>query len=330
MNFLRNSAPRIRALVAALIACGAAGSVRAQMTSPVEPLIESIKGDPTVLESGLDGWVRLHHLWKAQVLAATGRAESQEKALVDTVFKPNQAFWAAYLGDEAAFTKWVRAAKPLLDDSRLDVPRGLRVGAVIMETTRRMEQLTGRRACGEWFITYGPGWTNLGGLGNGRMVFDVLGLPISDPIGDIRFVMPHELNHLLFEQIPRLDSRRSLLYRMIDEGFATFVADEYWGVGLSPAEALGYTQEQWVWAVANEQTLWREAQAHLDSTDRKVLDRFSSASQQVIAGAPGKAGYFLGYRIIEDFVRRNGPQSWRRVYGMSLAEVVSATRFASR
>ena len=82
--------------------------------------------------------------------------------------------------------------------------------------------------------------------------------------------------------------------------------------------------------MAHEQALWREAQPHLGSADRKILDRFSSAGQHVLDGAPGKVGYFLGYRIIEDFVRRNGPQSWRKLYDMPLNDVVSATRFAAK
>jgi uncharacterized protein YjaZ len=172
----------------------------------------------------------------------------------------------------------------------------MKVGALIVETTRRLEQLAGRRACGEWFIVYGPGWTNLGGLGGGRMVLDVLGLPTTDPIGDVRFVMPHELNHLLFS---RPEASGSLLYRMIDEGFASFVADEYWGAGLSPADALGYTEDQWRWAVEHETELWQQALPHLESGDRKILDRFSAVNQRVIEGAPGKIGYFLGYRIVE-------------------------------
>jgi hypothetical protein len=319
-----------RGLVAALIASTAVPILDGQSGSPAEPLVEQIKKDPVLFESELDGCVRLHHLWKAQVLAAAGPAASQEEGLVKTVFAPNQAFWTAYLGDEAAFKKWLHTAKPLLGDPRVEVPLRLRVGATITETTRRMEQLTGRRACGDWFITYGPGWTNLGGLGHERMVLDILGLPMSDPIGDIRFVMPHELNHLLFAQAHNREPRGSLLYRMIDEGFATFIADEYWGAGLSPAEALGYTPEQWAWAVEHEPALWREAQLHLESTDRKVLDRFFAARQPVIPGAPGKIAYFLGYRIIADFVRQNGPHSWNKVYDMPVAKLVSATRFASK
>ena len=159
------------------------------------------------------------------------------------------------------------------------------------------------------------------------MVLDVLGLPTTDPIGDVRFVMPHELNHLLFS---RPEASGSLLYRMIDEGFASFVADEYWGAGLSPADALGYTEDQWRWAVEHETELWQQALPHLESGDRKILDRFSAVNQRVIEGAPGKIGYFLGYRIVEDFVRRNGSMSWRKLYEMPLQELVASTRFAPK
>jgi hypothetical protein len=57
----------------------------------------------------------------------------------------------------------------------------------------------------------------MGRLGSGRMVVDLLGLPVSDPIGDIRFVLPHELNHLLFDQKREETARGTLLHRMLDE-----------------------------------------------------------------------------------------------------------------
>jgi hypothetical protein len=321
----------VSTVIACIIALGAIPVQSRQIASPLGPLLDRSQRDPSSIESRLDGCVRLHHMWKAQVAAfTTSSSEARTKALVDTVFTPNLAFWAGYIGDEAAFMKWAQSAKPLADDPRRDVPLWADLGALVADTTLRMEQLTGRRACGEWFITYGPGWTNMGGLGSGRMVLDILGLPSSDPIGDIRFAMPHELNHLLFERARPSDPRRSLLYRIIDEGFAAFVADEYWGVGLSAAEALGYTEAEWSWAVEHEPALWREARSELASTDRKVLDRFSSARQKIMPGAPGKIGYFLGYRIIDDFVRRHGPLSWRKLYDMPLDEIVPATRFASR
>jgi uncharacterized protein YjaZ len=159
------------------------------------------------------------------------------------------------------------------------------------------------------------------------MVLDLLGLPTRDPIGDVRFVLPHELNHLLFS---RPEASSTLLYRMIDEGFATFVADEYWGADLSPADALSYTEDEWRWAVEHEAELWQQALPNLVSTDRKILDRFLAVNQRVIDGAPGKIAYFLGYRIVEDFVRRNGSLSWRKLYEMPPDELVSSTRFSRR
>lgn len=291
----------------------------------LEQIAESVKSDPAIDESHLDGCVRLHHLWKAQIMAAVAPASSREQRLVDTVFTPFQSFWSGYLGEVNAFTSWIRRSKPLADDPRLAVPTQMKVGALIVETTRRLEQLAGRRACGEWFIVYGPGWTNLGGLSGGRMVLDVLGLPTADPIGDVRVVMPHELNHLLFS---RPEASGSLLYRMIDEGFATFVADEYWGAGVSPADALGYTEDQWRWSVEHETALWQQALPHLASTDRKIVDRFFAVNQRVLDGAPGKIGYFLGYRIVEDFVRRNGSMSWRKLYELPLADLLSSSRFS--
>jgi hypothetical protein len=325
----RTTALAASVLAGCLLLCGAVEILQAQGTSPLDSLLANIKSHPALIDDGVGGCGRLHHLWKAQALALSAPAEGRDQALRDTVFAPNQAFWAAYLGDEAAFTKWARSAKPLLDDPRLGVPLQSQIGPTIVDTTRRLEELTGRRACADWFIVYGPGWTNLGGLGNKRMVVDILGLPTSDPIGDIRFALPHELNHVLFDDARSDNERGSLLYRIIDEGFATFVADEYWGIGLSAAQALGYTPEQWAWAVEHEAALWQEARPQLTSKDRKVLDTFSSASRSVLAGAPGKAGYFLGYRIVDDFVRRNGAQSWRRLYDMPLADIISATRFAA-
>jgi hypothetical protein len=317
---------------AALIALALAGpaamhSSGRQTNSALEQLAAFVERNPGAIESSLGGCLRMHHVWKAQVRAAAAPEEKRELLLIDTVFTPNREFWGGYLGDAAAFSKWVRTSKPIAADPRVDVPVRLRAGSLIVATAVRMEQLTGRRPCGDWFIVYGPGWTNLGGLGRNRMVLDIFGLPSRDPIGDVRFLLPHEMNHLLFDGPHRDGQRGTVLHRIIDEGFASFVADQYWGVGLSPAEALGYTDEQWAWAVEHEPLLWREARGHLSSTDRKTLDRFSSVSQSLVAGAPGKIGYFLGYRIVEDFVRRNGVDSWRQLYEMPLDRIVASTRF---
>ncbi len=39
--------------------------------------------------------------------------------------------------------------------------------------------------------------------------------------------------------------RGTLLGRIIDEGFATYFSHIYAGGGISPARALGYTNDEW-------------------------------------------------------------------------------------
>ena len=105
--------------VATLIGClfvfGAIPVQSRQIASPLEPLLDRSQRDPSSVESRLDGCVRLHHVWKAQVAAFTASSETGARALVDTVFTPNLAFWAGYIGDEAAFMKWAQSAKPLAE-----------------------------------------------------------------------------------------------------------------------------------------------------------------------------------------------------------------------
>lgn len=310
----------------------AAGTVVAQQqgtSRPEEEVTALVARAPERTESALDGCVQIHHLWKAQVLALAEPDDRREPRLVSTVYATNQNFWAAYLGNEAAFTKWIRGAKPLPSDARFTVPTRLPLATTIVDTVRRMEQFSSRRACGEWFVLYGPGWTNMGGLGNDRMVLDLFGLSTTEPIEDVRRTLPHELNHLIFDKTRTPEEWGTLLHRMLDEGFASFVADQYWGPEFTGREALGYSVAEWTWAIEHESTLWAQARTELNSKDRKVLDTFSSAGTRIADGAPGKIGYFLGYRIVDDFVQRNGPESWRKLYDMRLADILAATRFST-
>jgi uncharacterized protein YjaZ len=46
-------------------------------------------------------------------------------------------------------------------------------------------------------------------------------------------------------------------------------------------------------------------------------------NEHVRPGAPGKVGYYLGYRIVEEYVRRRGPDAWRELYDLPLAEILA-------
>ena len=94
--------------------------------------------------------------------------------LVREVYAPFPEFWNGYLGDESAFRKW---APSLLDPEHPIHTRLAPLEAVALDRrfTAGAEWIfrtTGRKPEGTWYIVFGPGWTDMGGLGGIGMVAD--------------------------------------------------------------------------------------------------------------------------------------------------------------
>lgn len=81
----------------------------------------------------------------------------------------------------------------------------------------------------------------------------------------------------------------------------------------SPAAVLDYTPEQYDWALANEDEIWRYfvERELLFSNDRKLADRFldpapfSKFYLELDNESPPRLGQFLGWRIAESYMRNN-------------------------
>jgi hypothetical protein len=305
---------------AAGVAAGSAGAA-AQVAPGVEEVL-------------LDGCVRVHHVWKLQdaaVRRTAGRpARERTAAMVEDAYRPYADFWNGYIGDEAGFRRWAGDWARRATDPRLAIPSGIDPGAMIEETTRRVAELTGRpRACSDWYLVYGPGWTNLGGIRNTGMVVDFLGFAPSADARELAIYLPHELNHLVFGPSHWRDpDAGTLLDRIIDEGFATYFSVLYRDGELTPAGALGYTEAEWRWALEHERELWGLAEPLLRSRDAATIQRFRAVRERVRRGAPGKIGYFLGYRIVEAYVARHGEGSWRDLYDLPYARILEESGYS--
>lgn len=293
-------------------------------------------GGPAARQKAPGGCVRVHHLWKRQLAAldrTAGRpAEERTAALVAEVYRPYQEFWVGYVGDEAAFAKWARTRLDLEGDPRRAIPFTVNTEAMILDASRRVAAFAGRPApCSDWYLVYGPGWTNMGGLTKIGMVVDFLGMPRDGGAEDFRVYLPHEVAHLVFGPAHAADpDAGTLLARIVEEGFASYFSRLYWGRGLTPARALGYTEAEWRWALAHERELWALAAPQLRSRDRAVLERFSAVRSRPLPGGPGKVGYFLGYRMAEAYVARHGRRSWRKLFSLPYARILEESGFAAR
>jgi hypothetical protein len=216
-------------------------------------LFRAAEAESELHETALDGCVQVHHIWKAQVRAVhrtAGRSTDERiQMLMDSAHAPYAEFWADY---NSGFERWARRDFDLAGDSRSAIPTQMDLLDLIAGATARAADMTGRLGCAEWFLVYGPGWANLGGLGDGSMLIDFFGLPTQGGIDNIRRTLPHEVGHII-RRGPRHDpDRGTVLSSIIEEGFASYFADAYLGEQMTPNQALGYSEAEWRWALAHE------------------------------------------------------------------------------
>jgi hypothetical protein len=267
--------------------------------------------------------VHLYQLEAAAILDSTNRSQAQVvDQLVRDVFTPYADFWQAYLGEEAAFRRWaqalVSADHPIY--STLAVLVALNVDSLFEATATWATKATGLRPRGTWYLVYGPGWTNMGGFSTGGMVADFTRQALDRAA--LASDLAHELTHQVHAARPADPDAGSVLGRIVSEGLAAYGNFVYHAGTRAPAKSIGYSDEQWAWAVANESALAEAAHKILTSTERTDLDRVASRRESLVPGGPTAAGYFLGFRIAAAYVSKHGPAAWRNLLAMPVAEAL--------
>lgn len=103
-------------------------------------------------------------------------------------------------------------------------------------------------------------------------------------------------------------SEATVLSRMLYEGALSLVRQEL--AGGTEAASLGYDQTQMQWLEAHEAQLWKSlvGRGLLYDTSPMLADRLfapAPATSLLDAEAPGRAGRFLGRRIVDAYIRRH-------------------------
>ena len=273
-----------------------------------------------------DGRLRVINLYKLQASILL-RSQNQAPAeiinqLTRDVYTPYSSFWQGYLGDEATFREW--AGTKLLASghpihSRLSAVLNLDLDGLFTQSSKWVYQVSGKQPRGTWYIVFGPGWTNVGGLGDTGMVLDFTRQEQNRDA--IEFALPHELTHQVNAARPNDPDQGTVLQRIVSEGLASYAA-YVWAAGRkTPAQSVSYTSEEWRWAVGHESQLIVAARPYLASKERKDDDRLAARNQRLLDGGPAAAGYFLGFRIIEQYVEERGPNSWTDAIDLPVRKV---------
>lgn len=335
---MRSVLPSITAAVLAIAPAGGAAGQTASVT-PLRPaasdslLAARLAAVPAELRLA-GGDLHVVNLYKLQgevLLASAGQpADTVVERLVRTVYAPYTAFWSGYLGDEAAFREW--AADLLAPDhpvrSRMAPLLNAALDQRFEDGVAWIDSTTGRRPAGTWYIVFGPGWTDMGGLAGIGMVADFTRMQADSAA--IAGILPHELTH----QVQGASAAHAadpdagtVLDRVVGEGFATYVAGVYAGGERAAARNLGYSDAEWDWALAHEAELIAAVRPLLSSRDRNDIDLIAARNAQLIPGSPGAAGYFLGLRIVQAYVGRRGTESWKDIYDMPVRTVLEESGY---
>lgn len=244
------------------------------------------------------------------------------RMLIDSVYRPFEELWQGYLGTESDFLEWYDSVRtpffPHYEQKESNFSAAV-IGAEIRRVADSMQQLTGYAPRGTWWLVYGPRWTDLGGLQQGRMVID-LAHDANVSMERITMMLPHELNHQIYDIVNR-DTLRTVMRRVIDEGFAVYVSRQYWKERYPLEQLLGYSAQELERSRSYEGKMFRILTQFADSTGRDQIDAFVARSQRIGRTLPGAIGYYLGYRIVEGFVAKNGPESWKRIYTVPADDV---------
>ncbi|WP_124642569.1 gliding motility protein GldB-related protein [Amniculibacterium aquaticum] len=252
--------------------------------------------------------------------------EYHKNNLIKQLYQPHENLWKGYLGDEKAWISWVeKTALSKLQtwkNNNQIIPK--KIYRQLKKHSKKMFRFTGYQPQGKWYILYGPAWTDLGGLGSGEMIIDLANKQNHSNDRIIQF-LPHELNHQIYN-IYQPQTEFKVLKRIIDEGFATYVSHVFHQQKYTLAQELGYTQTEFEFCVKNEEKLLQVlAKYHLNK-EESVARQFADRNTKIGEGFPGAIGYFIGYRIVEEYVKRYGKNSWKDLYTASPLDILNKSR----
>lgn len=254
----------------------------------------------------------------------------RNKVFVDSIYKPHQEILYGYAWEEPDFLDWMNNdGYNQLDDfnKKMSIIDSKELQADFFRTLVSMEEFTGYEAKGKWFILFGPGWTNLGSLGDGDMVID-LANHYNDSAEAIKKFFPHEINHQIYDVIESRPKGNAVISRIIDEGFACYVSHLFHEGKYTIAQELVYTEDGYKACQKQENGIIKEKlKKHYKSNDEKIARAFASRGTKISEDLPSAIAYYIGFRIVEEFVKMNGKDSWKLIYTMKPEEVLEKSLF---
>lgn len=120
------------------------------------------------------------------------------------------------------------------------------------------------------------------------------------------YIVPDYLTGWLMSEFPFTGKENILLDRMIYEGKIKYLVSQALP-DRTPAQLLGYTEEEYAWIKKNESAVWKTIieRKHLYTPDHITTTRYfeEMPSQFIADEAPGNLGSYIGWQIVERYMK---------------------------
>lgn len=252
---------------------------------------------------------------------------SRARIFIDSIYMPYKTFWNGYAGNADDVAGWLADALVLLPEwqKKNKLISGAALSNQLRKVAKELKKMTGYAPAGNWYMVYGPAWTDLGGLGDFAMLIDLAHASNSSNEKIVQ-LFPHELTHQVMTHVNK-HKDTTAISSIIGEGFAVWMNQKYWKSKLSLADNLGYTNTELELCDKNMATLKKFLATNKYSADKGMINVFRNRSEKLNDKLPGAIGYYLGYKIVESYVQKNGANSWKDIFVKSPREIYENSGF---
>lgn len=282
------------------------------------------------------------NLFKSQILAHRG-TKFDSLMIIEKVYRPHQKLWdncyAMIFGEDNSYkfntTKgivdWNRKLYPenkAFFDQRAEILVEMNLDSILENNLDKFNSLVPYKVESTISILFTP----MTGILFGGCTNDQFCIELNYKEQDIDYTiekgLPHELNHLAYDPLRKDDPKKDTALRQtIDEGLACYFTWVFFNKEIAPYEAVeNMTEKDWNWYLDNEKQIFQKVKQYFDDEtgDNPLL---RNEKFELFKNAPKSLNYWLGYRIVESYVEKNGEESWRDIYKMNVQEVLDKSGY---
>lgn len=286
--------------------------------------------------------ITIHNLFKSQIIAHKNN-EFNSQMIVNNVYLPHKKLWdscyAQIFGDENAnrfnnregMIKWNQTLFNKSKSEYIEQSKAItkiNINNLFKKNLKKFNRLVPYQPNAKISILFTP----VTGIGFGGCDAQQFALELNNKSIDILYTLekglPHELNHLVYEKFRNNDvDRNSALSQTIDEGFACYFTYVFFDKKIQEYEAVeNMTKENWDWYIKNEKEIFIKTKSFFsDSSGNNPLLR--NDKHKLFPDAPKSLNYWLGFRIISEYVKKYGSDSWKDIYKLPAKEVIQRSEY---